>query len=141
MDWCGYNGGVLFSAFCYVHLHLASSYIQHWQVKFLKPIKLFYFYFLLGHQKYELATIVEFMGCSNMDLSFFVNICGFLALWRIYGNRDLVKFGCGFCRSSVKEEFAPLKLKEFAIQKVNVLEALLEDFKKAYFLTSAHSSL
>jgi hypothetical protein len=24
---------------------------------------------------------------------------------------------------------------------VNVLEALLEDFKKAYFLTSAHSSL
>lgn len=41
----------------------------------------------------------------------------------------------------MKEEFAPLKLKEFTIKKVNVLEVLLEDFKKAYFLTSAHSSL
>jgi hypothetical protein len=71
MGWCSYSGGgVLFSVFCCVHLHLASSYTQLWQAKFLKPTKLFYFYFFLGHQEYELAKIVEFMGCSRMDLSF-----------------------------------------------------------------------
>jgi hypothetical protein len=53
-----------------------------------------------------------------------------------------VKSGSGvflsFCSSSVKEEeLPPLKLEEPAIENVNVLEALLEDYKKAYFLTGA----
>ncbi len=43
-----------------------------------------------------------------------------------------------FCSSSVKEEeLLPLKLEEPAIENVNVLEALQEDYKKAYFLTGA----
>jgi hypothetical protein len=32
----------------------------------------------------------------------------------------------------VKEELAPLKLEKSAIEKVNVLEALLEDYKKRH---------
>jgi hypothetical protein len=41
-----------------------------------------------------------------------------------------------FVSSSVKEEeLLPLKLEEPAIENVNVLEALQEDYKKAYFLT------
>ncbi|KAH8933851.1 hypothetical protein BDL97_18G051800 [Sphagnum fallax] len=41
-----------------------------------------------------------------------------------------------FVSSSVKEEeLPPLKLEEPAIENVNVLEALREDYKKAYFLT------
>jgi len=57
-----------------------------------------------------------------------------------------VKSGSGvflsFCSSSVKEEeLPPLKLEEPAIENVNVLEALREDYKKAYFLTGAAAIL
>lgn len=155
MGWCSFSGsaepaggggGVCSGAFCCVHLHSASSCTQLCQVKFATHRQ-------LGiSQDSCLFCFCEFKGlgfCQQLwnsrdaeDWNLFLWVSNFFWGTGRCGSGIWVKSGSGvflsFCSSSVKEEeLPPLKLEEPAIENVNVLEALLEDYKKAYFLTGA----